>query len=426
MKANNSNDPPIIAVELVTDERPADAAHVGDSEAAGPMAVYFRDIARSEVMTRDEECQLAARIEALRHSLWRAALNYPPFVASICELAREVLPAASCPTAALDAMILAARKLRDRDLRIHREQYASSRETLTQALAAADPDNLVSDRMLADLTSIEAGQYERLSMKIKSPPRGSQPFLTSVHAVRHEYHAFWAARAEFVEANLKLVVAIARRYSRGRMALPDLIQEGNLGLMKAVNRFDPRRGCRFSTYGSWWIRHAVTRAMADKGRTVRLPVHVIDAYGKVLRARRQFEARHGRPPTDTELSETCDVSPERLARMSVSLIEAPVSLDKRLGATDLTLLDAMEDTSTPPAPEAIDHHLMMENLHELFDTLLPLEADILRKRMGMDDGVEMTLKEIGKYYGLSRERIHQLQEQALAKLRAEFARRGLL
>ncbi|MBA3547854.1 MAG: sigma-70 family RNA polymerase sigma factor [Nannocystis sp.] len=431
MKASNLmivKDPSCVAsVEPATAERPAGASPAGESEAAGPLSVYFRDIARSEVMTREQECTLAARIDELRRSLWGAALDYPPFVASICELAREVLPAASCPSAALDAMILAAPKLRDRDLRIHREQYESSREALTRALAGADLDNLVADRMLADLTSIETGQHKGLSMKVKHPPRGSLPFLTYVHAVRNEYQAYWAARAEFVQANLKLVVTIARRYSRGRMPLPDLIQEGNLGLMKAVNRFDPRKGCRFSTYGSWWIRHAVTRAIADKGRTVRLPVHMIDAYGKVLRARRQFEARHGRLPSDVELAETCDVSPERLARMSVSLIEAPVSFDQRLsGATDLTLLDAMEDTNTPLAPEAMDHGLMMEHLHELFDELQPFEADILRKRMGMVDGVEMTLKEIGKHYGLSRERIRQLQEQALAKLRAEFDRRGLL
>ena len=436
MNATNlTNDPSAASAEPTMDdgashsgaETHADTSGGGDNEVAGPLAVYFRDIARAEVMSREKECLLAGRIDELRRTLWRAALSYPPFVAGICELGREVLPAASCPSAALDAMIVAARKLRDRDLLIHREQYESCREALTNALAEADIDNLVADRMLADLISIEAGEHRGLSMKVKLPPRGSLPFLTYVHAVRREYQAFWGARAEFVQANLRLVVTIARRYSRGRMSLQDLIQEGNLGLMKAVNRFDPRKGCRFSTYGSWWIRHAVTRALADKGRTVRLPVHMIDAYSKVLRARRQFEARHGRPATETELAETCGVSPERLARMRVSLIEAPVSFDQRLsGDTDLTLLDAMEDTSTPPAPEAMDHELLMENLQELFDKLLPFEADILRKRMGMGDSAEMTLKEIGRHYGLSRERIRQLQEQALAKLRVEFDRRGLL
>ncbi len=411
--------------EPAIDERPTDAAQAGDSESAGPLTVYFRDIAHAEVMSREQECALAVRIEELRRSLWRAALDYPPFIASICQLAREVLPAAGCPTAALDAMIVAARNLRDRDLRIHRDQYERARETLTRALGA-DLDNLVADRMLADLASIEAGQHDGLSMKVKLPRRGSLPFLTYAHTVRREYRAFWAARAEFVEANLKLVVSIARRYSRGRMPLPDLIQEGNLGLMKAVNRFDPRKGYRFSTYGSWWIRHAVTRALADKSRVVRLPTHMIDTYAQVLRARRLFEARHGRPASDAELAEVCDISLERIATMSVALLEAPVSFDQRLGATDLTLLDTLADTSALPVPELMDQELLIANLHELVDELLPFEADILRRRVGLNDGAEMTLREIGHHYGLSRERIRQLQEQALAKLRAEFDRRGLL
>ncbi len=417
----------LVADEVVMDDGPPlSGAETQTDGTSDLLAVYFRDLGCEKIMTRQQEGALATRIEELRRSLWRAALSYPPFIAGICELAREVLPAPGCPGAELDAMILAARKLRDRDLNLHREQYQRSREALAHALAGADIDSLVADRMLADLVSIEAGQHSSLSIKVKLPPCGSLPFVSYVHGVRREYQAFWSARAEFVQANLRLVVTIARRYSR-YMSLQDLIQEGNLGLMKAVNRFDPGKGCRFSTYGSWWIRHAVTRAIADKGRTVRLPVHMIDACTKVVRARRRFEARHGRLASDAELAETSGVSLERIARMHVSLLEAPVSFDQRLpGDTDLTLLDAMEDTSTPPAPEAMDHELLMANLHELFEALSPFEADILRKRMGMGDCAEMTLKEIGGHYGLSRERIRQLQEVALAKLRAEFDRRGLL
>jgi RNA polymerase primary sigma factor len=405
--------PPGVAAEVLADP-------------TGPLTVYFRDLARTAVLTREQEFVLAARIADLRRTLWRTTLNYPPFIAGICALAREVL-GGNAPADALEAMTVAARKLRDRDLLIHRRAYEAARESLTAAMAEADVDGQVIDRVVADLGSIEAGATEHLSLKVKLPPRGSLPFMSYVAGVRAHYQALWAARSEFVKANLRLVVTIARRYNRGRMPLQDLVQEGNLGLMKAVDRFDPRKGCRFSTYGSWWIRHAVTRAIADKGRTVRLPVHMIDAYSKVLRARRQFEARHGRTASEPELAQACGVSPERLARMQVSLIEAPVSFDQRLSAdTDMTLLDTMEDTSETPAPEALDHALHMQHLQELFARLTPFEADILRRRVGLDDSPEMTLKEIGQHYGLSRERIRQLQEQALGKIRDEFRERGLM
>jgi len=405
--------PPTAAVELLADP-------------SGPLSAYFRELSHTETMTREQEFVLATRIRDLRRNVWRAALNYPPFIAGIGTLAREVLGADSCPVEALDAMTVAARKLRDRDLLIHRRAFEAAREALTVTMAESDIDGQVIERVLADLTGIEAGQSAGLSLKVKLPPRGSLPFVSYVASIKAHHHAFWTARTEFVKANLRLVVTIARRYNRGRMPLQDLVQEGNLGLMKAVDRFDPNKGYRFSTYGSWWIRHAVTRSIADKGRTVRLPVHMIDAYSKVLRARRQFETLHGRTASEPELAHACGVSPERLARMNVSLIAAPVSFDQKLSGGDLTLLDAMEDTSEPPVPETLDQQLHMQHLHELFARLSPFEADILRRRVGLDDSPEMTLKEIGQHYGLSRERIRQLQEQALGKLRDEFRERGLM
>jgi RNA polymerase primary sigma factor len=321
----------------------------------------------------------------------------------------------------------ASRELRDRDLLVHQQAYEAARERLTAELAEADRDGDVSDRVLADLGSVEVGSNEGLSMRVKLPRRGSLPFMSYVAAARRDHHALSLARRAFVAANLRLVVTLARRFNTGRLPLQDLIQEGNCGLMKAVDRFDHRKGFRFSTYASWWIRHAVTRAIADKARTVRLPVHMVEVCNKTTRARREFMALNGRAPTETELAEATGVSLERIRRMNYSLIEHPVSLDQPLaGDGRLTVLDAIEDTSAPAVPELMDNELLLDNLREVLDTLSPMEADILRKRFGGADEQDMTLKEIGAGYSLSRERIRQVQEQALAKLRDEFKRRALL
>ena len=232
--------------------------------------------------------------------------------------------------------------------------------------------------------------------------------------------ALRAARRAFVNANLRLVVALAKRYRHGGMALPDLVQEGNLGLIKAVDRFDPSKGFRFSTYARWWIRHAIRRALADRGRTIRLPVHMTEALTKVRKAQREFEATHGRSPDDRELAARCGVNLDRLRRLRWALVEAPLSLDQPLGEDGGTLLDSVADPELDDYAELVERHAVQSTLAEAFAALTPMEADILRKRMGTDFDRGMTLAEIGAQYSLSRERIRQLQEIALEKLRAEF------
>jgi len=414
--------------EFVEGAGEAEVSHsLVSSEAHHLLAPYFRDLAHVGVMTKEEEVAAAIRISELRRQFWRSILSYPPFVDGICDLAGEVLPDETCPRAALETLKRTSRALRDRDLLSHQRAFETAREELAEAMGLADVDSAVSDRIIADLTSVEQGVNQGLSMKVKLPRRGSLPFYQYVTTVRREHHALMTAKNAFVRANLRLVVTIARRYNHGKMPLQDLIQEGNIGLMKAVDRFDHRKGFRFSTYGSWWIRHAISRSIADKARSVRLPVHMIDAYNRVNRARREFEALHGRKATDEELASLTGVSPERIARMRWSLVEAPISLDAPLSdESGLSLLDAVEDTTLVAPSEQMDASLMLSQLEEVFNKLSPIEADILRKRMGLGEEQELTLKEIGDRYSLSRERIRQLQEQALAKLRGEFRRRNLL
>ncbi len=225
------------------------------------------------------------------------------------------------------------------------------------------------------------------------------------------------SRDHLIKANTRLVVSIAKKYMGQGVPFSDLIQEGNLGLMKAVEKFDYRRGYKFSTYATWWIRQAITRALADQGRTIRVPVHMSDRIRKLHQISRQLEQVWGRKPTPEELAEHMELEPSKV-RWMLRVSRHPVSLERPVGEEeDSELGNFIEDEDAPTPPDAAYHRLLQEKLEDVLSTLTPREARILRLRFGLQNGRSYTLEEVGKKFGLTRERIRQIEGQALRKLR---------
>lgn len=422
----HSSSPPEVPQDLPSDLEMSGpvTAVTPESRESDFLLTYFKDLTRLSLLSPAAEYELARRIGIMEEVLWVQVLSLAPLVPHLLSIVEQDMG----KTLAEFKAVREAAGVVPPDGRHTSKELADAAGPAAAKLRQVDLDRLFITSVLEEIKEIDVAFCDGQRPEAMAAEITSDAWHIYVQGISVISQLIQRAKEEFVKANLRLVVSIARRFNYGRMPLADLIQEGNVGLIKAVERFDYRRGFRFSTYAAWWIRHAISRGLADKGRVVRLPIHTLAEFHTTMRARRTLTRELGRAPTHEELATATGLRLDKIQKMDSTLLEDAISLDREVSEKDhRSFMDFLQDEEAPMSvSERLISEAMLAEVQRLLEQLSPMEADILRLRFGLDSEQELTLKEIGDKYGLSRERIRQIQEMALSRMRRALSRKGLI